>query len=60
MQNIVKVLADTLLVDLFQKESQGALSSESVNLAFHFIENNFLALNLILNIIYNIYVITFS
>ena len=24
MQNIVKVLADTLLVDLFQKESQGA------------------------------------
>ena len=24
MQNIVKVLADTLLVDLFQKDSQGA------------------------------------
>lgn len=24
MQNIVKVLADTLLVDLFQKNSQGA------------------------------------
>ena len=23
MQNIVKVLADTLLVDLFQKDSQG-------------------------------------
>lgn len=24
MQNIVKVLADTLLIDLFQKDSQGA------------------------------------
>ena len=29
MQNIVKVLADTLLVDLFQKESQGANISKN-------------------------------
>lgn len=29
MQNIVKVLADTLLVDLFQKGSQGASISKN-------------------------------
>lgn len=29
MQNIVKVLADTLLVDLFQKSSQGANISKN-------------------------------
>lgn len=29
MQNIVKVLADTLLVDLFQKDSQGANISKN-------------------------------
>ena len=29
MQNIVKVLADTLLIDLFQKESQGAAISKN-------------------------------
>ena len=29
MQNIVKVLANTLLVDLFQKESQGANISKN-------------------------------
>ena len=29
MQNIVKVLADTLLVDLFQKDAQGAAISKN-------------------------------